>query len=278
MAGTLILCATPIGNLGDISSRLVETLASADVIYAEDTRRTSQLLSHLGLSKAMKSFFAGNERMRLDEIKRDLEAGSMVVLVSDAGMPVISDPGASAVGVAAEVGAHVSAVPGPSAVTMALAVSGFDGDRFVFGGFLPRKGRDRSQAISSLVVEERTVVLFAAPSRIDRDLADIAQSVGGHRRVVIGRELTKLHEEVWRGTVAEAAVEFSEQGRKRGEFTVVIAGADPVVPDVDEAVSSALDAIDDGATLSDAVRTAAAAGGVSRREVYDRVVKTRDAT
>jgi len=278
MAGTLILCATPIGNLGDISSRLAETLASADVIYAEDTRRTGQLLTHLGLSKTMRSFFAGNERMRLAEIKQDLEAGLMVVLVSDAGMPVVSDPGASAVEAATEVGALVSAVPGPSAVTMALAVSGFDGDRFVFGGFLPRKGRDRTAAISSLDGEERTVVLFAAPSRVDRDLADIAEQVGGDRRVVVGRELTKLHEEVWRGTLAEAAVEFSHQERKRGEFTVVIAGADPVVPDVDRAVASALEAIEAGATMSDAVRMAAAADGVSRREVYDRVVKRRGPT
>jgi 16S rRNA (cytidine1402-2'-O)-methyltransferase len=273
MAGTLILCATPIGNLGDISSRLAETLASADVIYAEDTRRTSQLLTHLGLSKTMRSFFAGNERMRLDEIKQDLEEGSIVVLVSDAGMPVISDPGASAVQAATEVGAVVSAIPGPSAVTMALAVSGFDGDRFVFGGFLPRKGRDRTLAIGALAVEERTVVLFAAPSRVDRDLADLAEHIGGDRRVVIGRELTKLHEEVWRGTLEEAAVEFSRQERRRGEFTVVIAGADPVVPDVDAAVVSALEAIDKGTSMSDAVRAAAAAFGVSRREVYDRVVK-----
>jgi 16S rRNA (cytidine1402-2'-O)-methyltransferase len=156
---------------------------------------------------------------------------------------------------------------------MALAVSGFDGDRFVFGGFLPRKGRDRALAISSLVVEERTVVLFAAPSRVDRDLADLGEHLGGDRRVVIGRELTKLHEEVWRGTLEEAAVEFSRQERRRGEFTVVIAGADPVVPDVDRAVASALEAIDEGTSMSDAVRAAAAAGGVSRREVYDRVVK-----
>ena len=153
MAGTLILCATPIGNLGDLSERAVDALSNADVIFAEDTRRTGKLLKHIGASVPMRSFFAHNEKSRLEEMTEHLEQGHTVVLVSDAGMPVVSDPGMTAVDAAIGVGATVTALPGPSAVVTALAVSGFDGDRFVFEGFLPRRGAARSVVVEAIGTE-----------------------------------------------------------------------------------------------------------------------------
>ena len=274
MPGRLTLGATPIGNLADISSRLAGTLADADVVFAEDTRRTSILLGHLGLRVPMRSFFAGNERERLEELRALLEDDRHVVLVSDAGMPTVSDPGASAVRVAIEMGAPVSAIPGPSAVTMALAVSGFPADRFVFLGFLERRGAQRAADMASIAAEERTVVWFAAPSRIHKDLADLVDADAGDRPVAVARELTKLHEEVWRGTVTEAAAEFADEARRRGEFTVVMAGVEPIAGSIDDAVTEALDRIAQGSTASDAVRAVAAELGVSRREVYDRVMRS----
>ena len=274
MAGRLILCATPIGNLGDISSRLVEALDGADHIYAEDTRRTGQLLNHLGLGTPMTSFFSGNEQARLPGLADRLHAGEVVCLVSDAGTPVVSDPGASAVDVAVAAGADVTVVPGPSAVTAALALSGFDGDRFCFEGFLPRKGGDRAKTLERVAGEQRTVVLFAAPSRVAKDLADLAVS-DPDRRVVVARELTKLHEEVWRGSVGAAATEFSEPARARGEFTIVIEAVEAPEPSIDEAVSDALGLIAEGVTTSDAVRRVAEQRGVSRRRLYELVLRAK---
>lgn len=272
MPGRLTICATPIGNLSDISTRLEVALRDADVILAEDTRRTSTLLHHLGITTPTRSFFAGNERRRLEDLAELLTAGADVALVSDAGMPGISDPGASAVEVAVRVGAVVTAIPGPSAVTMALAVSGFDADRFVFAGFLPRKGRARKEELASIGGESRTVVVFAAPSRVDDDLADLAAACGDERRVVVTRELTKLHEELWRGTLRQAADVFSTPDRRRGEFTIVLSGATRPPPSVEEAVEAALGMIADGMSRSDAVRDAASMFGVSKRVVYERVL------
>ncbi len=272
MPGTLILCATPIGNLGDLSERAADVLASADVVFAEDTRRTGKLLRHIGASIPMKSFFAHNERSRLAELALHLENGDTVVLVSDAGMPVVSDPGMSAVDTAVQTGAAVSVVPGPSAVVTALAVSGFDGDRFVFEGFLPRKGRARSAAIDAIRQEERTVVLFAAPGRIAKDLEQLAEHMSDERRVVVARELTKLHEEIWRGTVGEAVVHWGNQESIRGECTVVLEGAVQAAPDLGAAKDVAQRLIEQGSTTSDAVRQVAKSTGVSRRELYDLVV------
>ncbi|KAA3639880.1 MAG: 16S rRNA (cytidine(1402)-2'-O)-methyltransferase [Armatimonadetes bacterium] len=275
MAGTLILCATPIGNLGDTSARLADTLSSVDVIFAEDTRRTGQLLSHLGISTPMRSYFVGNEKARNDELVELLGAGQTVALVSDAGMPVISDPGSSAVAAAAEAGAVVTAIPGPSAPIMAIAISGFTGDRFVFEGFLPRKGKDRKARIASLASDQRTTVLFAATRRVAKDLSDIAASVESDRRVVVTRELTKLHEEVWRGTVAGAAAHWGGEVEPRGEFTIVIEGAQAPVQDLSTATEAALALIDAGTSPSDAVKTVAGETGVSRRELYETVIADR---
>jgi 16S rRNA (cytidine1402-2'-O)-methyltransferase len=273
MSGTLILCATPIGNLGDLSERATDALIHADIIFAEDTRRTSKLLRHIGSSVQMKSFFAHNERLRLVELLAHLERGETVVVVSDAGMPVISDPGMTAVDAAVGAGALVTTIPGPSAVVAALAVSGFDGDRFVFEGFLPRKGRQRREALESVAGEERTLVLFAAPGRVAKDLAQIAELTDEDRRVVVARELTKLHEEIWRGTIAEAALHWADVGNTRGEFTIAIEGATPELPDLDAATHAAKRLIDQGSTTSDAVRQIAKSSGVSRRELYSIIVE-----
>lgn len=273
MPGRLTLCATPIGNLDDASPRLASTLGAADVVFAEDTRRTGTLLTHLGVHTTLRSFYAGNERQRLDELRGLLEQDHHVALVSDAGMPTVSDPGARAVELAVSVGATVSAVPGPSAVTTAIAVSGFPADRFLFLGFLGRRGRERASDVDAAVASAVPVVLFAAPSRIHDDLAAIGQAGAGDRQIVIARELTKLHEEVWRGTVDEAVEVFSRSDRRRGEFTVVLDAA-PVVPaSMDDALVAARAQIAEGASPSDAVRSVAGELGVSRRELYDRVVK-----
>ncbi|MEE8457794.1 MAG: 16S rRNA (cytidine(1402)-2'-O)-methyltransferase [Acidimicrobiia bacterium] len=275
MAGTLVVCATPIGNLGDLSERAVDALSGADVIFAEDTRRTGRLLRHIGASVPMKSFFAHNEKSRLKELTAHLEQGHTVVLVSDAGMPVVSDPGMSAVDAAIGVGAVVTALPGPSAVVTALAVSGFDGDRFVFEGFLPRRGMARSSVVETIGMEQRTVVLFAAPGRVVRDLEDLSDQMDPDRRVVLARELTKLHEEVWRGSVSEAVLHWGDRDTIRGELTVVIEGATRSEPDMQDAHGAAKSLIDQGVTMSDAVRQVADSTGVSRRELYDLVVKER---
>jgi 16S rRNA (cytidine1402-2'-O)-methyltransferase len=275
MPGTLTLCGTPIGNLSDLSERVITTIRSADLIFAEDTRRTAKLLAHLGISVPMKSFFAGNEQKRLKLLREELEAGKNIVLVSDAGMPLISDPGASAVQVAVDCDAVVGVVPGPSAVVTALAVSGFDGDRFIFEGFLPRKGDARTRVLRSLVDEQRTVVLFAAPSRVASDLADLVSVVDADRRVVVTRELTKLYEEIWRGTLEEAAAHWAHDGTTRGEFTVVVEGAEPREPSMPDAVAAALGMIANGTSTSDAVRTVTSTHGVRRNELYDLVVKAR---
>lgn len=272
MTGHLILCATPIGNLGDVSARLGEALAAADVLYAEDTRRTAKLLSHLGIDVPMRSFFAGNERLRLGELEDLLAAGSTVALVSDAGMPTVSDPGATAVACAESVGATVSVIPGPSAVTAALAVSGMTADRFVFEGFLPRKGSARRDVLAGLALEERTIVLFAATSRIGKDLVALAQALGDDRGVVVARELTKVHEEIWRGNLGEAATVFIEPDRARGEFTIVVAGATPRGSTIEEALPAVRILVERGASTSDAVREVASSYGVSRRELYERVI------
>lgn len=278
MTGTLVLCATPIGNLGDISERLVETLSGADIVFAEDTRRTGQLLNHLGISKPMRSYFAGNERSRNAKLQAMLTDGATIAFVSDAGMPAVSDPGSSAVQTAIAVGATVTAIPGPSAPVTAVALSGFVGDRFVFEGFLPRKGQDRRERIASIAGDERTTVLFSATRRVGKDLADLAKEVDDDRNVVVTRELTKLHEEVWRGTVAKAARHWGIETEARGEFTLVVEGAAAAPPDLDASVREALAAIEGGSSTSQAVKEVSDRMQVSRRELYELVLKQQNAS
>lgn len=272
MPGKLILCGTPIGNLSDASSRLQAALADADLIYAEDTRRAATLLRALDVRTPVRSYFVGNEDWRSEELVTRLMAGETVALVTDAGMPSVADPGLSAVQAAVSVDAAVTVVPGPSAVTSALALSGLPAERFVFEGFLPRKGKDRKHRIREIAAEERTVVLFSAKSRVVSDLEDLADAMESDRRVVVTRELTKVFEEVWRGTLTEAATHWSSEN-VRGEFTLVIDGAAEEPTDLDHVVAVAKSAIESGESMADAVRRIASEFGVSRRELYEAVLR-----
>lgn len=271
MRGRLILCATPIGNLGDAPPRLGEAIAGADLVFAEDTRRSGVLLEALGVKSRLRSFFVGNERSRIGEIEEALAAGGTVVLLTDAGTPAVSDPGASAVAAARRVGAEVSVVPGPSAVTSALAVAGMGGDRFRFEGFLPRKGRLRRERLALIAGADVPVVVFSSPHRLAADLADLAAAVGSSREVCVARELTKLHEEVWWGSLEEALRRWTETP-PRGEFTLVVGPAEqsdgPSPLEAAEAVRTLVEA---GARTAEAVRTVARLTGVSRRELYEAV-------
>lgn len=275
MKGTLILCATPIGNLDDVSPRLRATLEDADVVYAEDTRRTGKLLSRFGISAELRSFFVGNEQQRLGELRERLRKGETVALVSDAGMPTVSDPGVAAVRLAADVGARVSVVPGPSAVTSALAVAGLGGDRFVFEGFLPRSEGERERRMAAIASDRRPTVLFSPPTRVAGDLADLADHVGADREVVVARELTKLHEEVWRGPLGDAAKHWANSVHPRGEFTLVVAPASPPEPDMASALAAVDERLDSGERLSEAVRQVAVATGVSRRTLYEAALEAK---
>lgn len=268
MSGVLILCATPIGNLGDMSERLADTLREADVVFAEDTRRSRVLLESAGASVPLRSFFVGNEQARHDELVERLRSGQTVALVTDAGTPAISDPGLTAVRAAREAGAQVTAIPGPSAVTTALAVSGLPSDRFVFEGFLPRKGAARTKRLEMLAGEERTIVVFVAPNRLLHDLESLAAALGSDRPVVVTRELTKLHEEIWDGTLADAVTEWRER-EPRGEFTLVVGGAPPKEPDLDAAVAMARGLMADGVSAADAARRVSKETGVPRRLLYE---------
>ncbi len=266
-AGRLYICATPIGNLGDVSDRLREVLQAADVVYAEDTRRTATLLRHVGASPSMRSLFVGNEKSRTADLLASLDQGLTVAMVTDAGMPTVSDPGSDVVRLARQAGHLVTVVPGPSAVVAAVALAGFGGDRFVFEGFLPRKGKERSERLRRIGGEDRPVVLFISPHRFLADLESIAASTGLEREIVITREMTKLHEEVWSGTIGQAMESWAHRDVK-GELTVVLAPGYPETPSLESALSEAKDLIEGGATPSEAARQVAAATGVSRREIY----------
>ncbi|NNK92057.1 MAG: 16S rRNA (cytidine(1402)-2'-O)-methyltransferase, partial [Acidimicrobiia bacterium] len=249
-------------------------LGAADIVYCEDTRRSRRLLEALGVDTPLRSFFVGNEDVRSVEIAERLAAGDTVALITDAGMPTVSDPGHSAVVAALSVGATVTVVPGPSAVLAALAVSGLPSQRFVFEGFLPRKSGERRRRLEELAAEQRTVVLYAAPSRLGAELAQMAEVFGPDRQIVIARELTKLHEEVWRGTVGEAAAVWTERTVK-GEVTLVLEGA--AAPDVslEDAVGEVLELVDTGVSLSGAVKVVAEATGTRKRRLYEAALALR---
>lgn len=265
--GTLIVAATPIGNLDDVSERLATTLKRADVIYVEDTRRTGKLLSAVGVSVPMRSLFEGNEARRTEEAIAEVKAGKTVLVVSDAGMPSVSDPGARVVARAHEEGLEVSVVPGPSAVISALALAGFGADRFAFEGFLPRKGAERSERLVRIGAEDRPVVLFASPNRLATDLGDLASVLDERRRVAVLREMTKIHEEVWVGSLGDAVRHWS--GDIKGEITLVLDAGEPETPSAEHGVALAQALIAEGRSLSEAARTAAEESGVSRRFIYE---------
>lgn len=266
-AGTLSVVGTPIGNLGDLSPRAVEVLQAADLIVCEDTRRTGSLLSRHGIENpGMAVMNKHTERDAADRVTAALQVGSKVAIVTDAGMPTISDPGALVVAAATTAGHDVVVVPGPTAVSAALALSGFVGARYVFEGFLPRKGGERSERLDALVAEQRIIVLYEAPHRIERTVADLADRLGGQRSVAIARELTKLHETVWRGVLADAVEAL---GEPRGEYVVVVDEA-PAKPDPsDGEIVAALDAARrDGCSTRDAVARVVAATGVAKNRIY----------
>ena len=269
--GALVLVATPIGNLGDLAPRAVEALKSADVIAAEDTRRTRALLSHAGIpgGHRLVAVHEHNERTRAAELVERIRSGERVAFVTDAGMPGISDPGERLVRVCAEAGMKVEVVPGPSAALAALVVSGLPTSRFVMEGFLPRQGRERGERLAEVAREPRTVVLYEAPHRLHRTLTDLAEACGAERVVVIARELTKLHEELWRGNLGDAATRAG-QADPIGEHVLVLAGATAAAPATDDDLRAALAAARaDGRSGRDAVAEVAAAFGVPRRHVYD---------
>ena len=267
----LLIAATPIGNADDASPRLRAALATADVIAAEDTRRVRRLLKTLGVEPAGRivSHYDQNELVRLDPLLEELREGRTVLVVTDAGTPLVSDPGYRLVAAAAELGLPVQALPGPSAVTAALAVAGLPADRWCFEGFLPRKAGERRRLLAELARERRTLVLFEAPHRLAAALVDLAAAFGPDRRAAVCRELTKTYEEVRRDTLAGLA-EWAASG-VRGEVTLVVAGADGVAEVADESTLAAQVAayVDTGMSRRDAVDRVAAEHGLSRRLVYD---------
>lgn len=274
MPGRLIAVATPIGNLGDLSPRAAETLRTADLVLAEDTRRTGRLLEHIGAATRQLSFHEHNERERTAEVLERLRSGDVVALVSDAGTPAVSDPGYRLVAACGQAGLPVEAVPGPSAVLHALVVSGLPTDRFAFEGFLPRKGAARAQALAALVDEPRTVVLFLPPHRAAADLRDLADQLGHDRHAALCRELTKLHEEVRRGSLATLA-RSAEERPLRGELTLVVGGAPriPAARPADaELVARVRALVATGMAKKEAIAEVAAAADLPKREVYQAVV------
>lgn len=272
--GTLRLAAVPIGQIGDASPRLRNALASADVIAAEDTRRLRRLVRELGvtLRGRVLSYYDATERRRVDELLPELRAGRDVLLVTDAGMPTVSDPGHRLTTAAIEAGIPVSVLPGPSAVTAALAVSGLPANRFCFEGFLPRKAGERSRRLRELAAEPRTMVFFEAPHRIETTLSAMAKAFGEDRPVVVCRELTKTWEEVRRGDLGQLREWAGE--RPRGEITIVVAGqaAARNSRDPEELVAEVETRQRAGLSRKDAIADVATETGVARRVVYDAVI------
>jgi len=272
----LLLAATPIGNLGDASRRLIEALGTVEVIAAEDTRTTVQLLRALGIENRPRliALHEHNERDRaaeLVELARDGSGHGDLLVLSDAGMPTVSDPGFVLVQAAIAAGVTVSALPGPSAVLMALAVSGLPTDRFAFEGFLPRKGR--LPALRALASETRTLVFFESPHRIGDALRDLATAFGPDRPAAVCRELTKLYEEVVRGTVAELAERFADG--TRGELVIVVGGAAPASASLEDGVARVAVLVAEGSRLKDAAAEVADQTGLSRRDLYEAALRRK---
>lgn len=277
MTGRLVIAATPIGDVRDASPRLREAIESADLIAAEDTRRLRRLAANLGVvvSAPVLAYHDAVERERLPRLIDRLRAGGVVLLVTDAGMPSISDPGYRAVDAAVSEGIEVTVIPGPSAVTAALAVSGLAVDRFCFEGFLPRKPGERAARLSELAAERRTLVLFEAPHRLHATLISLAEAFGADRRAAVCRELTKTYEEVVRARLGELVV--WAEGEVRGEITLVIEGSAGVARSIgaDELASLVTAAEAAGLTRKEAIADVAATSGVPKRVVFDAVVAAK---
>ncbi|HVF54231.1 MAG TPA: 16S rRNA (cytidine(1402)-2'-O)-methyltransferase [Actinomycetota bacterium] len=278
MSGKLILCGTPIGNLEDLSPRAERVLAEADVIACEDTRRTRKLLAHSSISAArLVVYNEANERRRVPTLVAEMMSGRTVVLVSDAGMPGLSDPGFRLVAACVEAGVVVETVPGPSAAISALAVSGLPPARFVFEGFLPRKRGDRQKRIALLSHEERTMIFYESPHRIEETLEDLA-AVIPDRRAALARELTKMYEEVRRGTLAELLAGVRSEG-PRGEIVLVVAGAvgeGKVAAEPADLARRARALMDGGTERKEALSLVAQEAGVPRRDVFNALLEFPD--
>lgn len=274
--GTLVLVATPIGNLGDLSPRAVETLSKADVIACEDTRRTRKLLTHAGIGRTrLMAVHDHNEHVRSREVLALLDRGSTVAVVSDAGTPALSDPGWRIVSAAVKSGHEVVAVPGASAVLAALVVSGLPTSRWCFEGFLPRRAKERKRRLAEIAGERRTTVLFESPHHMAATLSDLAEACGGRRAVAVARELTKLHEEVWRGTLGEA-VALASSATPLGEQVVVLAGAPEPAPPGEEELEAALSSrLGAGESMKDAAAAVAGELGVPKRVAYAAAIRVR---
>lgn len=271
----LVLAGTPIGNTDDASPALRAAVESADVVAAEDTRRFGLLISRLGWQRPARvvSYFDGNEAGRAAELLGELLAGATVVVVTDAGMPTVSDPGFRLVTAAIDAGVPIRVVPGPSAVLVALALSGLPTDRFCFEGFLPRKGEQRRRRLAELAAEPRTMVFFEAPHRLDAFLADARAAFGDDRSAAVSRELTKTYEETRRGSLAEL-VDWAADG-VRGEITIVVAGATAAAPAIGDAVAAVLRRLADGDKFASAVTTVAEGLGVARKPLYEAALAAR---
>ena len=274
--GELVLVATPIGNLEDLSPRAAAVLATADLVVCEDTRRTGRLLAAAGIGRRpLLAVHDHNEARSVGAVLARLRAGEVVAVVSDAGLPGISDPGERLVRAAAAAGLAVRVVPGPSAAVAALAVSGLPTSRFAFEGFLPRRGSGRDERLAALADERRTIVLFEAPHRLVRTLEDLVGALGPERRVALVRELTKLHEETWRGTLGGAMARSAEV-EPRGEYVVVVEGGAEPPPAADEELSDAVAGrLAAGLSTRDAVAEVASAFAVPKRRVYDLAIGRR---
>lgn len=277
--GALVVVATPIGNLGDLPPRGAQTLCEVDLVLAEDTRRTGKLLAHVGSEVRQLSLHEHNERERAAEVVDRLRSGQRIALVSDAGTPAVSDPGYRLIAAVVAAGLEVEAVPGASALLTALVVSGLPTDRVAFEGFLPRKGTARRERLSELADERRTIVLYVSPHRADDDLHDLAAALGADRPAALCRELTKLHEQVLRGGLAELGDRVERDG-VRGEVTLVVGGAPaPVAAPVAEAelVARVRALEEDGVRRKDAIAEVAQAAGLPKRAVFDAVVAAKHA-
>jgi 16S rRNA (cytidine1402-2'-O)-methyltransferase len=276
--GKLVVCGTPIGNLEDAPPRLARALAEADLIACEDTRQTRKLLTHLGVKTRMTSYHDVDERDRAQELADRVAGGLRLALVTDAGMPAVSDPGYHLVAACLDRGVEVEVVPGPSAVLAALVVSGLPTDRFCFEGFPPRRTGARDRRLAELAAEPRTMVFFEAPHRALATLAAMAAAFGDDRPCAVVRELTKVHEEVLRGSLAEVA-ERLQANRPRGELTLVVGGAPASKPSAAGATDLAAEVaalVAGGASSRDAIAAVARTSGTPRRAVYQAVIDVRD--
>lgn len=278
-AGTLYLVATPIGNLADISERAIKTLSDVDFVAAEDTRNSMKLLSCFGIRKPMISYFEHNKKTRGEEIVARISSGESCALVTDAGMPGISDPGEDIVRLCVERGIPVTLVPGACAAVTALVLSGLPTGKFVFEGFLPQKSGERDRRIAELASETRTIILYEAPHRLKNTLKALENGFGGDRRLSLCRELTKLNEEIFRTTLSDA-VEYYENSDPRGEYVLIIAGADgqksEQSPTLSDPIAEVNALIDSGISKNEAIKQVAKRLGVPKNTVYQQFLSSTE--